>query len=330
MSAISNNFVYTEQSFAKSHEVNTSGLTKIINKIVGLVKDICFALPTIISRMSQKKFYSDPKTTPIQDIEGSKGLIVMVHGLNAHPSQFDRMHKALLENEETKNETIYRPHVPNKGNCSLNSAAEKTLQRIRAWALKNPHSPIKLIGVSNGGRIVAHIAHQLKVEDEVLNPIRVSCIAAPLFGTEVIGNAGDQSLKSRFWRFLLKTPLAGSMKPIVIKEMAYGSERAKRLVSQMREGARAGVVFNTYGSTSDSKVTPAPTTAPLNVQNLSSKFYTNEGHSSIIKRAQSDIIDATKEHMKERYVSRVCAVSNSIFGLARSIGDYFFPSRVAV
>lgn len=163
----------------------------------------------------------DPKyANPVWQ-EESAGLYVLVHGLNASPSEWI---SHIAEINKTPGFDIYSPEVLNQGNCSLNAAAKPIFDMIVTYTRKHPSKSVCLIGESNGSRLVTWIEVELR-KGAPTTPVRISTIAGVFFGSSGVDIIRENPLLHR---------VAGLSRS-VLNELSFGSDRACSLLNAVRD-----------------------------------------------------------------------------------------------
>lgn len=164
---------------------------------------------------------------------GSDGLLVLIHGRNAHPYQWWAYLKetpAFLSGF-----AIFAPEVLLGGNVYLDESVEPIFYQIKAWTQKFGNKPIILIGTSLGGRIALELSNRLK-DDRVF----VISLAG------AIGGSGLLSLGEKIGvaRYLVEAPIR--------EELTINSSREKKLLRDARRRAHMGNINYAFiGSTFD-------------------------------------------------------------------------------
>lgn len=150
------------------------------------------------------------KTDEFAKKESSRGLYVLIHGLNNKPSQW-HMQLDKLRDQKTEGFDVRAPYVLNKGKCTLDEAVEPIFKMVKSYAENNPGKPIALMGISNGGAIASEIETRLRKEGIGVK-ILVQSIAGVLCGTERVNIPGSSLVTGR----------------------AFGNERAPTSVRQQQ------------------------------------------------------------------------------------------------
>lgn len=219
-------------------------LQKIVDQIFSWLREInysCLYLSQIIADHFKPKF--DLPTSEKSWKKESKGLYVLIHGLNSHPSLWQK-HIQLLNDHTEKD--LFVPYVPFKGNCTLECAAEPLLNVIKNYIKQHPTKPICLIGTSNGGRICTWLETKLRFFSPT-TPIKVSTIAAVHFGTS----------RMNIVKTLHKiTGLTLGFHPSIISDLSFGSKKAQEILKEVLRPAPLGIIrqFEFFASTEDTQV----------------------------------------------------------------------------
>ena len=270
----------THQWIMDRDEVNggNSIVPPVALRVIGLANDILFIVGKFFFNLFHPREYSEEI---VENGGGEKALVVLLHGLNSNSAHMGISRRA-LEHRFGQSLAYFQPRIYRRGNCKLDEATEKVTQMVRQWAMKNPDKPIVFTGVSNGARISALAASQLKCLDGLSNPMKVHAAAGPFFGTHTV----RPPLPSRIvkvWQWMLRTPLFKKISKEFIEEMTWGGSQCRHLINEMKSGARAGVEFSFYSSRGDTMVRSAVSAFPKEVQGASYRMFTYQGHSSIIK-----------------------------------------------
>lgn len=218
---------------------------------------------------------------PIKKIHWSRkseSLFVLVHGLRSHPSVWE---SHISQLKTYPNIDVFAPFVPLQGNCSLEEAATPILPNIIDYAKAHPGNPICLLGVSNGSRIVTWLETELR-EKAPTTPVKVSTIAGVHFGSSVI------TLLEQFGvgKFLFH--------PAILKELAYGSQKARELISRVQKPLPpevAGREYEFYATTEDLHVPNLDSSLPTLNRGEHHHLINGFGHNSIVAEIAIPQID---------------------------------------
>ncbi len=254
---------------------------RILDKLIGIGRDITFITGTLFSYFTHQKNYAESV-----DLENknSSGLCVLIHGLKGLPSMFDDYHDE-FEAHMANKITIFQPHVQDQGNCRLEEAAENILQQTINWSKVHPNKPIVLIGVSNGARIAGYVTAKLKSEEKIQNPMMAHCIAGPFFGTKIVNQPDWPEQIRPIWGDIFKTLHSDE----VYDELSWGSSCAQNVIQGMQAVSK-DVSFNFYSSFSDAQVQSFTSALP-NVP-FSNHYVTSaEGHQSIVRAVKDPIVE---------------------------------------
>lgn len=292
--------IFSEEEILQEAQVNLPFALRIIFSIIAIAKDIFFVISIYLHRYFEEKAeYAEAAQLSSNPFDRSEdSLCVCLHGLNASSYGFDSLHDKILEEPRLRNMRVYRPIVPERGNCSLTEAATPILRDIRDWAQAHPDKKIHLIGVSNGGRLAGFLGSHLRGILNVSNPIDVHSMAAPFYGTEVLGrnNASVQHIGHVAWNLLVDCPLTNMFfERVVVEEMRYGANRAKSVIQDMRVAGSNGVSFTFYGSVVDEIVRPLQVCIPKGIPNSRALICETEGHSSIVHGLEQLLIERLLE-----------------------------------
>jgi pimeloyl-ACP methyl ester carboxylesterase len=242
----------------------------VVNTTASLYKEIKF----IGSRLSTnpeattawKKHLNPP---PLQ--HKHRSLIVLLHGLNSHPSIWNKHIETLAH--QFREDLVWAPAIIHKGNCSLKTAAEPILAQIITY-LKHQNKPLVLIGASNGARIALYL--ELKSRKFKSSILTIS-IAGPHLGTT----------KIPFRYFHTDEQLYA--------ELSFQNQSSRTFIKALRaplpKHAQRKHIF--YGSLDDIQVSPSSSAFPT--INQKEEFYLMQGVD------HNGLIQATLEHQLASY-----------------------------
>ena len=176
-----------------------------------------------------------------------QALLVMLHGLNSHPIQFE-VHRRRLK-EEGVAWPCYVPFLSCRGNDTIDNVLNPVKDAILTFASQNgPDVPIIIWGHSNGARLAGILEVYLRYTCS--NPVMISAVAGPFYGTNVIDK-------------LALIPLSiGMVKRNVVDEMRYLSGFAIKVVQDMAAPTSRIRKHYFYGSDQDEMVRPVTTSLP--------------------------------------------------------------------
>ena len=176
---------------------------------------------------SQVLFLIGLREKPFVPKKESRGLIVLIPGLSAHPLHWNTYVKLIGEGYD-----ILTPYIPHMGHCSLEDAAAKLLQQIKSYCAAYPKRPLCLIGHSNGARIAYYIDLELRKEFPH-TPLLVTSLAGVPLGS----------------------PIANFGKHIspAYADLTYQNEKLHALLKQLQDPLPAGMVrkYLRYAATED-------------------------------------------------------------------------------
>lgn len=219
-------------------------LKKSMDRSLSIVREVSYACRNFRGRFVDyfNPSFDGTEADKAWKVE-SKGLYVLVHGLNGHPVIW-QSHIDQLKNDQEID--LFVPYVPMKGNGPFEEIASPILNTIQDYTSKYPTKPICLIGVSNGGRICTWLETRLR-SSAPSTPVRVSTIAAVHFGSSRM----DLVNLCHQW-----TNLSLGYHPAVVKDLCFGSEKAKEILNEVAKPLSEGTVraFECFASTEDSQV----------------------------------------------------------------------------
>lgn len=296
MNITSNNYVLIENIYIDASRIKKPTILPLcIAKIIGLIKDLQFTLSTLISRrhhfMNYDKVIGDPQR--------AKALAVLIHGLNAHPSQMDG-HAQALRKKLGEDVLIYQVQVEKKGNCSKREAVEKITKTALQILKNNTQMKLYAHGISNGGWLASQLAVDLLNHGIQGNRILVNANSAPLYGTKMMNDPSTAKWRQKIWKWIVQSPFGGSHAETVYSDFSWGSFKGKEIIQDIRFAAQNGVKFEFDGSFADSKVTP-PSFFPKGVQGA--EYFcpdTIEGHSSIIASQRQRQVQSACQFIMDR------------------------------
>lgn len=266
-------------------------LQKVVDRCLSLLREASYACGNIRGRVVD---YFNPRfdrvgIDPSWRAE-SEGLYVLIHGLNGHPVIW-QSHVDQLKNDQKKD--LFVPYVRLKGNGPLEEVADPLLKVIEEYALNHPKKPVCLIGVSNGGRICAWLETQLR-SSAPSTPVRVSTIAAVLFGTS------RMDLIKRCHQF---TNWSLGYNLSVVNDLCLGSEKAKEILKNVSLPLAEGVIrdFEFFASTEDSQVPEIFSSMPTLGNDLKVVNHLVHGydHNGIVAGVSVNQIQSCKEWMNK-------------------------------
>jgi|GEM_PF-7105074 len=268
-----------EANFVDASKVKPTRLPLVIAKIVGLLKDFWFTIGTVISRRKNSVNYGQV----IGDPAKAKAIVVLIHGLKAHPSQMDG-HVEAFRKRLGNDVLVYQAEVDKLGNCSKAEAIKRITDTVLPIVQQNPAMKLYAHGISNGGRLAAQLAIDVLAGGVEGKRVMVSANSAPLYGTKVMMDPDTASWRQKIWKWFLKSslPIVGNHCEEIIKDFTWAGESGKEMVKGIRSAAKSGVRFQFDGGIADSRVTP-PSFFPSGVQGA--EYFcpkSIQGHSSII------------------------------------------------
>ena len=207
----------------------------------------------------------------------SKGLYVLIHGLNGQPSIWNGH---IAELEKMHHTDLFVPCVPHKGNCSLEEAAIPILNQLLDFIQQHPDKPICLIGVSNGARLALWLEVQLRKKASH-TAIKISNIAGVHLGSSRMNFVASYRCTRWWFRY----------KPQTLEELAFNSPKAKQLINAVREPFEGTRDYEFFASTEDFHIPETDSSLP----NLDK----GEKHHLISGYAHSGIVGGVKKRQLE-------------------------------
>jgi len=279
------NCIFSDEEWRKNND-KRSIVRRVYDFIIMIFRELAYEIHTVTYRLftSQQRF-------PLHDQEiewknDTKGLCVFIHGLNGHPHVWDK-HISLIQDSTLD---IYAPHVHHGGRCSLDEAIDPLFKRISDYALKNPKSPISLMGVSNGGRLALALETMIR-KNAPKTDVKVSTIASIHFGTPFI-------------KFMKNLGLCEwVVDPIVAEEFEYGSKKAQEILAKVQEpipvgnGVRSYEFFATF---EDIFVGDLGCSLPKFSDEDKHEILQGYGHNSIVSAVAVKQVKNTVDWMHER------------------------------
>ncbi len=223
------------------------------------------------------------KSLPWGKDKSSKGLYLFIHGLQGFPSSWGG-YVQKVRAIAPKAHSI-APYVPERGNCSLKTAAKPLLQLVKAYLKKFPGKPIHLVGTSNGARIASYIENHLTVEEMKGRQLNVVSIAGVHYGTKLV------DWLDKFY-FL---PLTGTNRALV-KEFLWGSPFAKKLLEKWKAKQIEWKIHEIQTrhlfciGLEDEKVLWHSSALP-SLSGAKYLAFSGENHQTVVSAAQDDILN---------------------------------------
>ena len=120
----------------------------------------------------------------IQWNSDSEGLCLYVHGFRGSSRTWHKYLKYMGKNHPKID--CLAPSVPMTGNCSLEDAADPILAIVEDYLKKHPGRPVRFVGTSNGGRILAYIETELDPERLKNSNLSFVSISGVYSGTKIV------------------------------------------------------------------------------------------------------------------------------------------------
>jgi hypothetical protein len=236
----------------------------------GLFKDIGFAIKAVWGRSSHKTNYM----ARIAQRTNDKAAIVFLHGLKAHPSQFDGHHDA-FKAKYGNSVALFQPFQPLKGNNTvtnvLNPAEpqnktnwKRILLKVAAVALFNIGLGLLATGIGTAGGIGAFAGAFAIIGITTKAALTAGIITSVVAGIGCLAGAGfcfnapvkdekDEN-EAKIFQEIFAWAKNNPFKPIVLMGVSNGSRLAAHLAIMLREAGIenpikvsciAGVMFGT-------------------------------------------------------------------------------------
>lgn len=233
----------------------------------------------------RKGEYIDPTSSePIQWKSNSSCLILFVHGLDGHPSDFIK-YKETLNGEDRDVHLLY---TFNRGRCSTEEGAKPILSLIADYRKSYGNNPIALIGTSRGGPIMAHIELELRRAEE---NSRV-----------YIGTVSGANNGSYMMTLAKLTKVAFLLFPQdLIRVLDFNSDVPQSLMTKQKKTLPDGCVrqFDFWATTGDLTVVPCSSGFP-DLDNAKHTLVHGQGHTSIVQHVLESVT-----HRVEKFLSEV-------------------------
>jgi hypothetical protein len=169
-------------------------------------------------------------------------LLVLLHGLNGHPIQFEH-----LRVRAEPGWAVYNPFVHRLGDDALPAVLRPLQAEIgRFVAQHGERVPILLVGQSNGARLCG--ALEVWLRGVAGNPVFVSAIAGPFRGTTILSLVGGVA--------------QNVFGPEILAELAPDSATATELVAAMAKPTPLHRRFWFYATRQDDMVRPIESATP--------------------------------------------------------------------
>lgn len=162
-----------------------------------IITNLILTLPSIIIH-GIKSCYERYKYRNYSNIEyntvQTQNLILMIHGHNGHPSNFEYLAKHLLKNKYIKNN--YNVHAIKFAKTNGYSSIESEIKQIENY-LNNKYESVILIGLSKGGLTCCN-ALSYYITNKLNKIQKIITISSPLYGTTVANNFLPEFLEKIF------------------------------------------------------------------------------------------------------------------------------------
>ncbi len=272
---------------------SSSPLGKVYYFTKSWFREVCYALTTCCVRAKERIFgapseYVIPRAMGNDWKEGNGGLFLAIHGLNGRP---DIWHNQLstLRKEHSDFE-VRAPHVPRKGNCSLEDAAEAIESMMRDYVEHNPGKPVCLMGTSNGGRVAMELEYRLRNTDA---NILVSSISGAFSGTKKMNLMRRLGVANLIYQ------------PMVVEDLTYQSPAAKALFNRVNKALPDPSTrkYEFYASPNDFQIAPYTASLPILPNKQVNYFLVpGENHCSIVSKVALEQIERCAKWMQGQQI----------------------------
>lgn len=235
--------------------------------------------------LNEQNIFEYPKEVlPWNDATESEGVYFFIHGLWGFPTDWNAYVKERKQNDPDAH--IFVPWIPKLGNCSLETVGKPVLDALVDYMTKFPNKPVRLIGTSNGGRMVAKYL-EANLDPKILGNASLSIvsIAGVHYGTKVID-------------FLEKIKFLRCMDKELKEEFYYGSQAAQNLLKGWQEKQTVWKegnhqVRHYFGATTeDEKVREIACSLPYHEDAVSTyKVISGHSHTSIVDEMRKDVLN---------------------------------------
>ncbi|MBS0624857.1 MAG: hypothetical protein JSS32_02265 [Verrucomicrobia bacterium] len=216
------------------------------------------------------------------EAQESRGLCLMIHGLNSSPKQWESYTRQFRK--EFPNAHLVVGSVHKAGNCSLQDAANPFVELVENYMEKCPGKPIVFIGTSNGARVAADV--ESRVNPEGLKSLTSFSVAGVLGGSKVVD-----------WAHKFCRCLSRLHHPAIKRDLSSMSQESQALVSALqqrqvvwkRQGAEVSHYF--IATTEDEKVRPLDSSLPYLEGTPKENYWieVGESHETIVDAVQEKI-----------------------------------------
>lgn len=242
-------------------------LTKIKDVFLSIFREIISVL-FLAWNMIRHRHYSFYKNDKMEWKKESKGLVVFIHGLGGDPSNWTS-HIDLVKHD--KQLDVFIPYVPKRGFCTVEHAAQPTLERIKHYAKANPTMPICLIGHSNGGRIASYLDREMQKDDITSKtPVKVSTIGAIHFGSSMFSHINKFGLLNFFFTKEL------------VSEFEFGSTKAHAILGDLAKPNTEAIRDYEFFASTEDQLVPLQSSTPILGKNEKHRVYSGHGHVSLV------------------------------------------------
>jgi hypothetical protein len=239
--------------------------------------------------LNAQNIYEYPKEVlPWNEAKESNGIYFFIHGLFGFPSDWN----TYVDTIQTKQNDIhvFVPHIPLKGNCSLETAGKPLLEALENYLKKFPGKPVTLIGTSNGGRLAAFYLES-RLDPKILgnSSLAIVSIAGVHYGTKVID-------------FLSQMNFLPHLNDTFKEEILFGNKAAKSCLEAWHKKQSIWKEHNQKvrhlfcATTEDEQVRDISCSLPYHQDAVSTyKIVSGHSHTSIVEEMCDDVIQWIEE-----------------------------------
>lgn len=264
---------FDKASSCIAHFEKTHWTKKAISLIKSFGNLFIYALNKVIIVLNK----ADAQMNPLMDASitglSKKRLVVCLHGLNSHPTQFKKIIDEVQKKELSETD-IFIPRILQKGNAKLDEMVKPIFEEIVKWAKTSDEKELVLVGISNGGRIARAIEAELAKSEgnSTIKKLRFVSIVGACKGSSLVNLAN-------------KIGLSWLMSKNISEEMPTHSHRNQRLDQDWAEGLSKGPTreYIFIASPHDWQVTNYDSSLmAVDPQNARYAIVPGHGHNSIV------------------------------------------------
>lgn len=293
---------------------NRNILQRIKSVLISFFKLIIFLIRKKVKNIFVRRIRNDTCQTYIKPLKSSEkyaidqlpwnkqetvktnndALFVCVHGLRISPYMWKRYLSKIADSHP--NAYCIAPHVPFKGECSLEVSANPILEVVQNYADSHPGKPIILIGASNGSRIAMYIENNLSLNATNESPPRKILIAS----VAGVHNGTKQINFLARWRLLWIKKFHRAIQQDFHWESQVAQTNLKNWQRKQKEWKKHSVEARHFfcASKDDEQVRPISASLPHTLSDVTYKIFTSENHLSIVYAACDDVLGWVAKNLK--------------------------------